>query len=155
MALTGVDDLVTRIEHDPDNIVLAAMLVDELVEARGMYRWEAMLHVQRVQTTAHDQLDMEWLAKLITRKGPAFRELVTTIQSALALYPGETITLFVVTGSNPPRIGEVPTDVPEGAIFHGFPVAVPATWARTWWHSSGRPAIMPISRPAPARRQRR
>lgn len=149
MPLTEWTDLLARLERDPGNDVLAAMLTDELMEARDMYRTEADRYVATARRAAQDSADMTWLANLITSKGPAYDLILAKIRSALAIYAYETLTLFVVAGTDEPRVGQVPGDVPEGALFHGFPVAIPATWARTWWASAGRPAVKPPADPSP------
>lgn len=146
MALTEWHDLLDRLEKEPDSDILAAMLTDELMEARGMNRTEADRYVATARRSAWDSADMAFLAHVIKAKGPAYYLLLNDVRTRLALYTHETITVFVVAGTDEPRVGNVPTDIPNGAIFHGFPVAIPATWAKNWIKAHGL-AVEPVRMP--------
>lgn len=152
MPLTEWTDLLARLERDPESDILAAMLTDELMDARGMARNEADKYVATARGVAQTALDIAFVASVIRAKGPAYHWLMSHVWDAIALPDTTPITLFIVGGDGPARVG-IPMEHASGArAFVGQPVALPATWARKWVKASALP-VDPL--PAPTRGRRR
>lgn len=137
MALTEWHDLLARLEQEPESDILAAMLTDELMEARDMNRTEADKYVAKARAEARTVKDIEFVTALIHAKGPAYEHLVTEIRRACGIFNHETITLFVIGGEQSPWTGPPQKLNNPDLIYQGWAVTVPATWARRWHQHTG------------------
>lgn len=145
MPLTEVDDLIARLERDPENDVLAAMLCDELMDARGMYRFEAMGYVRNLQTDARAALDIAFVAKVLRAAGPKYVYLIERIRRSLEQPEGTAFVLFLIGGEDAPRIGVTVDQLAEDDPGPGLYVALGCTWARKELERSALPLCWPKS----------
>lgn len=144
--MTDVACLVKLIEQDPDTDILAAMLIDELMEARGMLRSEAERHVRHVQADARIAKQIDFVARLLRAKGPAYTYLCRAIERHLMIQEVIGYTLYVVSGDGPPRFCRVGDVVQTPTARHGYPIAIPAGWVIHWFRQNTYP-IEPVRRP--------
>lgn len=142
--MTDVQLLVTLIEQDPESEISAAMLTDELMEARGMIRSEADRHVERVRKTARQVLQMKFAAGLIAAKGPAYRALLDTIADAHPLFFASMCTIYVVSGDGPPRRADPPKEDNSHLVGPYKCLALPAGWVVQWFRRNTFP-IEPVT----------
>jgi hypothetical protein len=108
--------LTTLVEQEPDNTIVAAMLTDELMDARDMLRSEAEKHVLHVQQTAAACRDLAAAAMLMvdgTGSHTYLLRRVLLVIDAPTWYLG---TVLTVPGPERPR------------VFHLDNVDGPATW---------------------------
>lgn len=145
MALTEVQDLIARLERDPENDVLAAMLCDELMDAKGMLKFEAMTHVRNLQGDARVALDIATVAKTIRAAGPRYVYLLERVRRTLGQPEGAAYVLFLVGGDEKPRIGVHVHDLAADDPGPGLYVTLPCGWARRVLSESALPLFWPKS----------
>lgn len=145
MALTEWKDLLERLERDPENEILAAMLTDELIEARRMQWSEATRYVTTARKVARDALDLECVVATIRADGPRYVYLCERIRRTLGQCADARFVLFLTCGDGRPRLG-VGTDL-LGAEDPGpgLYVTLPCTWARRELDNSALPLHWPRS----------
>lgn len=97
--MSDVDALVALLERDPDNAIVAAMLTDELMEARGMLRSEADRHVANVIAVAAEARELAEAAAEV-RPGARWRgRILSCVRWVLGLDRRIRFTLLVVPGT--------------------------------------------------------
>ena len=100
--MNNVDLLTAQVELHPDNPIVAAMLLDELMEARDMHRSEAEAHVKRIQEVAIDAAFLRRAAE-ITGGCPWQRAWVRdTVLEHIQLPVGAEVVVMLAPGLNPP-----------------------------------------------------
>lgn len=143
MALAEWKDLLDRLERDPESDVLAAMLTDELIEARGMTYSEAAGYVATARKTARDALDIAHVANVIRANGPQYVYLVERIRRTLGQPSGAAFVLFLIAGDGDPRIGVGIEMMPDDDPGPGLYVILPCSWARSILSRTGLPMHFP------------
>lgn len=138
--MTDLDHLIRRLEADPDSDIGAAMLIDELMDARGMLYTEAERHVRQLQADARSVLQMTFVAELIRAKGPAHDALHELIRELAGLSKGEAYTLFVTSGSEAPSGGVRGATINNRLLGPGLVIFLPAGWVCAWF----RRQVLPI-----------
>lgn len=131
--MTDLQLLINRINQEPDSDIGAAMLIDELMDAKGMLYTEAARHVETVRAIARTNLQIEFTAGLIRAKGPAYDKLINELHALFQLDGDAVYGLFVVAGDDPPHFS-----VPNGASLrwpkgHEMQIALPAGWVCAWF----------------------
>jgi hypothetical protein len=132
--VTDIDLLTTRLEADPANTILAAMLTDELMDTRDMLRSEADRHVSHVQATATQARQLAEATHLMHRGSASGRWLQPHCRRWVHLPARSYYMIVVIAGDSAPLI-----PLGAGATMHrpwvGILVTVGAAWVIREWEA--------------------
>lgn len=129
--MTDVTLLVNLIEQEPESPFYAAMLVDELMEARGMLRTEADRHVERVQADARLALDLKNATALVAAKDEYWPILCEHLRIVCHLARDESFDLIVIPGPSEPNHRRHNRSR-NGQWWDDITVTVGASWLMGW-----------------------
>lgn len=134
--MTDVQLLIDLVSADPDQDIAVAMLIDELMEARGMLRSEADRHVERLRDDVRRSKQIDTAAAILAERGPRWQALAMHLRGMAELGEYESFFIFLVGGDDEPSggvrspvAGSIP---PVGELS----IYVPAGWALSWWKAN-------------------
>jgi hypothetical protein len=134
--VTDANDMIAHLEREPESDIVAAMLVDELMQTRGMLRTEADRHVTKLRMDARDNLDM-LNASFLVRPGSPVRDAIH-LEVKRVCWPNDPappFTLVLRPGSDLPR-AHTEHHSTGSCWWYEWVVLVPARWVLR--HFSGK-----------------
>jgi len=147
--MTDVQLLINLVSKDPDQDISAAMLVDELMDARGMLRSEADRHVERLRADCRSAKQIDLVASFIRERGRRWVALMAEVALAIGFDDGRPFGLAVMGGDLPPSAAVRPGPNALTGERDIWSVALPAGWALARLKQLG----YPLDPPARTRRK--
>jgi len=102
--VNNIDMLTSALGREPNNDILAAMLVDELMSERDMLRSEAEGHVRAVQQAKWQQWDLETATRLYSCDANFQCRAARYVRHTYKQLRGQSFTLIIVVGHQPPTM---------------------------------------------------
>jgi hypothetical protein len=119
--MSDKDLLIRLVEDNPDNSIVASMLVDELMEVEDRTRSEAERHVESVAQFAREAVLIRTAAELMCSAKWCAEVVTRAARAALEFQVPHEFRLLIVGGDKPPA---VPIEF-AGRRHHRCPVYVP------------------------------
>lgn len=110
--MSDVDILAKLVVDNPDNVVVAMMLQDELMNERDYQPTEAVRHVERIQADGRAARDLATATRVLSSDSPYRDQLRRACIVAAGAKSDVTVEIMIVPGDRyPTRRATVPHDV--------------------------------------------
>ncbi len=130
--MTALEDLVAAVERNPTNPIVAAMLTDELMDARDMLRSEADAHVRNVQSAGGTAAQIRVGCELLANDTECRRYLLAQVFRTCGVPRGRRPTVIVTEGDKL-RVTEARLLVDDPRYWGRVVILVGAAWLLYTW----------------------
>jgi len=130
--MSDLEALTKRLQQEPGNCIVAAMLTDELISDKDMTRAEADRAVAAVIATASAAEELESGAALMVPGTFTHRLFSARIRESVQLFRGAPHTIVVVPGPEGPNLRQHEQQSEHGWARHST-ITVGAGWLLLYW----------------------
>lgn len=125
--MNNTELLISQVELHPTNPIVAAMLVDELMESKDLTRAQADVQVQKVREVAIEAAFLRRASEIMAGCPWQRHWGRATVLEELGAPDDTTAVIMLVSGPQAPRL-HVPTSMEHGALWHEGTITVGAEW---------------------------